>query len=407
MKTKMETKKLLVSFVVLTSILLFAAAVSATTSTTPFTMGSFTVSQVTVDGIDASSGNVALVAGDTVTAKVYFTSSVNSKDVKVRLELNGNNINVAPYVTSAFNVLMNGSYVKVISFKVPSTLSNDVVSDGATLDLKISGGDSVEATGSFGLSVQRPSYNVDFMSVGITGTAQAGTLVPVDVVLKNTGYNKLNDLYVTVRVPELGLEKSAYFGDLFNVLAVANNTNNNNNVVDVIRGRIFLDVPYTAKNGVYTVEVEAKNSDLNIKKVGQFTVGDGLASNILVTGNSIVIVNPSSQLLTLRLVPESKSNSAVTLSEDLVVVPAGTSKTVSASSASGEAFNVNVFSKDGALLDSVTMPASTTTSNTTGSNAVAVLTVILTIVFLVLLVVLVVLITKKPQKSEEFSESYY
>jgi len=404
MKTKMETKKTFGFFVVvLTSILLFAAA-----SVSAVVVPDFSVTQVTVDGVSAS-GNLALVAGDTVTVKVYFDSVAvaDLKDVKVRLELNGNDVNVAPYMTSSFDVLAGKSYVKTITLKVPNQFGNDVVSESMTLDLKISGGDSVESSGSFDLSVQRPSYNVDFVSVGISGSAQAGTLVPVDVVLKNTGYNKLNDLYVTVRVPELGLEKSAYFGDLFNVLDVANNTNNNNNVVDVTHGRIFLDVPYSAKDGVYTVEVEAKNSDLDIKKVGQFTIGNGLASNVMVTGNSIVIANPSSQLLTLRLVPESKSNSAVTLSEDLVVVPAGTSKTVTASSVSGEAFNVNVFSKDGALLDSVTMPASATTSNTTGSNAVAVLTVILTIVFLVLLVVLVVLITKKPQKSEEFSESYY
>jgi preprotein translocase subunit SecG len=41
------------------------------------------------------------------------------------------------------------------------------------------------------------------------------------------------------------------------------------------------------------------------------------------------------------------------------------------------------------------------------SDPVVVLTVILAIVFVVLLIVLIVLIGKKPEKSEDFGESYY
>ena len=41
------------------------------------------------------------------------------------------------------------------------------------------------------------------------------------------------------------------------------------------------------------------------------------------------------------------------------------------------------------------------------ASPVVVLTVILAIIFLVLLVVMIVLITKKPEKTEEFGESYY
>jgi preprotein translocase subunit SecG len=40
-------------------------------------------------------------------------------------------------------------------------------------------------------------------------------------------------------------------------------------------------------------------------------------------------------------------------------------------------------------------------------NPIVVLTVVLAIIFLVLLVVLIVLIGRKPQKSEEYGESYY
>jgi len=47
------------------------------------------------------------------------------------------------------------------------------------------------------------------------------------------------------------------------------------------------------------------------------------------------------------------------------------------------------------------------TSGTPTANPVVVLTVVLAIIFVVLLIVLLVLIGKKPEKSEEFGESYY
>jgi preprotein translocase subunit SecG len=49
------------------------------------------------------------------------------------------------------------------------------------------------------------------------------------------------------------------------------------------------------------------------------------------------------------------------------------------------------------------------TSLNTGfsGNTAVVLTVVLAIIFVVLLVVLIVLLTRKPQKTQEFGESYY
>ena len=66
-------------------------------------------------------------------------------------------------------------------------------------------------------------------------------------------------------------------------------------------------------------------------------------------------------------------------------------------------FDVNVFSSE-KLLEKVTLKL-----NAEGKavNPIVVLTVVLAIIFLVLLVVLIVLIGRKPQKTEEFGESYY
>ena len=381
-KTKMNIKKLMVSFVVLASILLLTATASA-----------FSAISVTVDGIDASSDDVALVAGETVTLKVYFTADSNESDIKVKAELEGNDVD-AEVTTADFTVVSGKQYVKILTLKVPSEF--DEVSDDAVLSIDFIGGSAFTPV-EYDVLVQKASYDVEFASVSTSNTVEAGKIFPVEIVLKNVGYNDLEDLYITVSIPELGVQKTGYFGDVVS----DENVDKDNEDFDVVSGKILLDIPYTAKSGVYSLEVEAKSDEFATSRVKQIVVENGLSSNVFVTGNKIVIANPTNQLLVLKLVPESTGS--VTLSEELVVVPAGASKTITAS-ATGD-YTVNVFSKDGQLLESVNVPATVQTGS--AGNAVAVLTVILTVVFLVLLVVLIVLITKKPEKTEEFSESYY
>jgi len=84
-------------------------------------------------------------------------------------------------------------------------------------------------------------------------------------------------------------------------------------------------------------------------------------------------------------------------------VAAGSSKVIKVSPESGA--KVNVFTINGELVSTVTFDSKIESDSV--SNSVVILTVILAIVFLVLLVVLIVLITKKPEKTDEFGESYY
>lgn len=385
MKMKMDIKKqILVSFVVLTGVLLLASAVSA---------ANVHSTSVTLDGVDAMD-NPAVVAGDSITAKVFFTSDITTSDLKVRLEIEGQKIDVAQ-TTVPFEVETGKTYVKVLTLKIPNELE-DAVSDDAKLNLRVWGGDATDYTNSFDVRVQRPSYDVSFMSISTTQTIDAGKILPVDVVLKNVGYNELNNLYITASFPDLGIKKTGYFGDLVSVEDSDNK--------DFVTGRLLLEIPYNVKSGSYSLQVEAKSGSFDAVKSQDVAVSGGLSSNVFVSGNQIVIANPTSQLLALKLVPETTGNSLVTLSEGIVVIPAGTSRTITASSSGSDNYKINIFTANGDLLDSVTVSP---TAGTSGGNAVAVLTVILTIVFLVLLVVLIVLLTKKPEKSEDFGESYY
>ena len=365
--------------VVLTGILLTAGFASA---------ADFSNVQVTIDGVDALD-NAALVVGEVVTVKVYFTSSIDTSNLKVQAELEGRKIDVSD-VTPSFEVESGHRYVKILTLEIPYELE-DEVSDDAKLNLRIWGGDALDFNDDFDVRVQRPSYDADFMSISTTQTVEAGKQLQVTVVLKNIGYNKLNDLYMTVSIPELNVKKTGYFGDIVSV--------ENKDDSDLVSGKILIDVPYEARNGVYTLEVEAKSDDFSTNKVSQITVQNGLLSNVLLSGNQIIVANPTNQILVLKFVPET---SGVSLSDNLVIVPAGMSKSITVS-ASGENGKVNIYSKDGQLLDSIVIPA----GSINGGSAVVVFTVVLAIILLVLLAVLVVLITKKPEKKEEFGESYY
>ena len=67
---------------------------------------------------------------------------------------------------------------------------------------------------------------------------------------------------------------------------------------------------------------------------------------------------------------------------------------------------MNVHS-DGELVKKQNFVANVEGKAATAGNAAVVLTIILAIIFIVLLIVLIVLLTRKPEKTEDFGESYY
>jgi len=287
--------------------------------------------------------------------------------------------------------------------EVPRGL-NDEVSDSLKLDVKISGKDHESELYDIALRVQRESYSIQIKSVS-TGTMKAGQMVPVDVVVKNVGYNDLDDLYIVVKIPALNLQRSAYFGDL-----VAIEDSNDDDDTDTVSGRLFLEVPYSAKAGVYALEVTASNGDTTTNAVREVSISNEFSGgNIVVSGDSLLIVNPTNEVLVYRLVPEPSADLSVSLTQNVIAVPAGSSRTVdvtaTGSSTGTYNYKINVFSLNGELLYVVNMTKSVDSGS---SSPIVALTVILAIIFVVLLVVLIVLLTRKTDnKTEEFGESYY
>lgn len=384
--------------------------------------------QVTVDGILAAGGSnptypnydtnyqkpyVSVVAGEDLTVKVYFTSIVNDTDVVVEATVDGEKVSFDAQ-TPVFDVEKNSQYRKVLVLKVPYELK-DEVSDELTLSIEIDGKNHKTVIPDITLKVQRPSYNVDVKSVTTPSTITAGQEFPVEIVLKNVGYNDLDDVYVSARISEIGVTQGPkWFGDLVSL----ENCDDDCDEEDTVLGTLYLNVPYNVKPGVYELEVLVQNDDLSVVKTKQIVVSNDFSDNILVTtakqsvavgeeaSYSLLIVNPTDNVKVYKIVVDGNVLSA---SQSVAAVPSGSSATVEISGSADKAgkYNFNVYVFDGETLVK-TIPLELEVEGNSSSSTIVVLTIVLAIIFLVLLVVLIVLLSKKPEKTtEDFGESYY
>jgi hypothetical protein len=386
--TKMNTKRILISFLVIASVLFLASAVSAYTIS-----GDYSNLAIKVDGetVNSASDLPNFVAGDTLTVKVSFKYIGTEEDnIKVKATIEGESKDVT--AVTSLDVETNGVYSRTLTLKVPSDFDSDSLTGDFPLIVRI--GDEDVTLGD--LHAQRVSYDIAIKSVSTSNSVEAGQLVPVEIVLKNVGYNDLDDLYVTAKIAGLGVEKTSYFGDLVTLDQECNEDCDEDNTV---KGTLYLQVPYNVKAGTYTLEVKAENDDTDSIVSKEIAVVNGVPDLAMKSGNDLVLLNPTTQLKVYKVTYQDKQVS--------VIVPAASSKTVTIETPATGDYNFDVLVLSGdALLSTVNFSGTAQPTNQL-TSPVLVLTVILAIVFLVLLVVLVVLITRKPQKTEEFGESYY
>ena len=121
----MNTKRTLVSFMLIASVLLLASAVSAA-YTIPGTEYSMNSVQVNGNTVTTASDLPTVNAGDTLSIQVNFKSLTVSDSIKVKATLEGNSNDVVA-TSSSFDVEANNSYVKTLTLKVPSDFESDSV----------------------------------------------------------------------------------------------------------------------------------------------------------------------------------------------------------------------------------------------------------------------------------------
>ena len=381
-KQKMNTKKLMVSFMAIATVMFLVATVSAATDITDNL-------EVKVNDDWADNNDLSVIAGESLIVKATFNSLVDASDITVKVEIEGNKVDSSE-ISNSFDVENGLRYSKTLRIEVPYELK-DEVSDDASLIVTVKKGSTYKTVSEFTLRVQRPSYNADIMSIVTANTVEAGESFPVDIVLKNIGYNDLDDVYVSAKLSALnGVERTVYVGDLISL-----ESDDDDDEDTTASGRISLQMPFDVEPGMYVLDVEVSNDDFEASKSRQIIVENDFPNKIVKAGNDLLIINPTDDLEIYKIVSPN--------SEQFVTVSAGSSKTV-AITPDSEEYEVSVLNMNGEIIDSFTFSAVEDTSVT---SPVVILTIILAIVFLVLLVVLIVLIGKKPERTEEFGESYY
>ena len=406
----MTYQKILVSLV---AVLALLAVIAGSASAY---MGS--IETVEVAGV-SNHNNIAAFAGQTLPVRITFTTdnSLNEsiEDVRVKVWVSGAREYTA--VSERFDILPGRTYTRLVSVQVPYAIdpSEDLKLQVA-VESKADG--DIAAPKTISIAGQRESYLVEVLDVSMNPKVNAGTNLVVDIVLKNRGYHLAEDTFVTARIPALGIEKRAYFGDLSSVDQTVPDKE------DAAEGRIYISIPSNAPAGIYSVEVEAYNADSDsivTKKVivvgaeEDSMVVSSTGSKTFAVGEkgsySLILVNSGNNVRLYQLVFETPSGLTVDADEAVVAVPAGSSRTVKVLASSNEAgkynFAVNVHS-NGQLVKKEAYTATIEGSKiASAGNATVLLTVVLGIVFVVLLVVLIVLLTRKPARSKELGESYY
>lgn len=396
----MNTRTLLVSLVLSLLVVAFAATVSANQLS------------VTVNGVENFGGNAGVFAGETIPVRVIFYASQGSDNVRISARLIGESGVSAS--TERFDVIAGSTYSRLINIEMPFDID---LNEGYELEVTVeSREDGVLAERIVDFEVQRESYLVEILSVGSSDQVRAGQTLALDVVLKNRGRHFAEDTSVKVSIPELGISTTGYFGDLAPV-----DDYDDSDKEDAVERRLYLNIPSTAREGIYTMELVASNDDGSTLATKRVVVTGGQESRIVSSGAtktlgvgettsySFTLVNAGNEIKVYDLALEAGKELTVALDDSIVVVPAGTSKTVKMQVTAHEkgtyTFAVNVQS-DGALVKKETFTA-TVEGASAKVNASVVLTVILAVIFVVLVIVLIVLLTRRTEKQEEYGESYY
>ncbi len=380
------------------------------------------LNSVEFNGVELSNGsvNMAGMTGDSVPVRVTFEAGANSSDVKVELEIYGGRDDYEAK-TRRFNIVDGNVYTQLLNLELPSDLDDDLVDD---LTLKVRVYDAEHENSDFEkeykISMQRESYELQILSVDIDSSLSSGSVVPVTVVAKNTGFEEADDAYVLVSIPELGVSARGYLGDLIpteNCDSYYYNVDCDDEEEDSREKTVFLRMPDSVKPGVYEVVVKVydRDSSTSVKELVSF--GGSTSSNVLAgitskdmaagetTTFDVIIVNPSDSLKVYELETVSGTDLTV-VAPSVITVGPKSSKTV----------QVSVTAADDADEGTQTFTVSangeqvTLGVNITGdavSNGVVALTVVLVVIFVVLLIVLIVLLTRRERPIEEVETSYY
>ncbi len=206
--------------------------------------------------------------GDVLGIRVLFTTGSfwgEKNDIRVKAWIDGYRDEISAE-TERFDIYGSTTYSKYLSLRIP----DDIDKGTYTLYVLITG--KKELSGDkekrLTLKIQRTSYELDVLSVDLAlpATVNAGEAITADVVVKNTGSQKIDDIFVEAAIPELGLSKRIYIGDLYPNDYIEEGERDTKKVT------VTFTIPESAETGTYTFYVKAYDEDASAEAEEYFNV---------------------------------------------------------------------------------------------------------------------------------------
>jgi hypothetical protein len=356
-----------------------------------------------------SSTTMAGSVDDVVPIRVTFQALKDATDVKVKVYMEGHRDDVS-VSTERFDIEDNVVYTKLLSLRLPSDA--DELSEEYTLYVDIVSKDD-KTEKEYTVSMQRESYTLKVLSVDYASRVSTDEVFPVSVVVKNTGYNRMDDAYVVVSIPALGISTRGYVGDLIPTEDYLDYEDEE----DSMQKTVYLRVPMNVASGVYEMDVAVYNDDSETSVSRLISIGDSASTTVLANSKNqdinagetitydLVIVNSANDIRVFDIETVSGDDLIVS-APSVVTVGPDSSETVSVAVTASDDAKVGTHTFSVVVDGKQTVFSANVVGSSTSASIVA-LTVVLVIIFVVLLVVLVVLLTKKEKPMEEVETSYY
>lgn len=215
----------------------------------------------------------ALERGSEMTVKVVFKGGRDLSNVKIHTWINGYRDEIESR-TGEFDVFANDQYTRSLFLQIPSDID---ARDRYTLYVSIEGKRQFTGVGNavMNLDVQRDANLLEIKSVDLydhnaDNIFTSGNTMFADVVVKNRGNHRADDVYVRVSIPEMGVSRNVYIGDLAPY---------DNDDEDAVKATLALPL-LVGKEGQFTVNIETYNSELSTKTTRTITVVKEQTKNV-------------------------------------------------------------------------------------------------------------------------------
>ena len=204
---------------------------------------------------------MASSVGDVVPVRVVFNALDNVSDVRVKVYMDGYRDDISAS-TRRFDVESGNTYSKLLSLKLPS--DSKELSEKYTLYVEVVSKDKKDSV-EYTISIQRKSYIFEILSADYSSKVSTDDVVPIAIVIKNNGYDRMDDTYVVASIPALGVSAQGYVGDLIPTESYVGYDDEE----DSMSKTVYLKIPTDAKSGIYELEIKAYNRDAEttIKKL--------------------------------------------------------------------------------------------------------------------------------------------